>query len=656
MSMEITHHPEPHLLHQFALGELDDAPLQSVAEHVEHCNQCMSVVSQVPNDPLVQKLGSIGSEFELNLNSEAGIPAALLEHPRYEVIRELGRGGMGAVYLARHKVMNRLVALKLIRPDLTRNQKIVERFMKEVHVSAQQSHPNIVTAFDAQRDADSLFLVMEYVEGINLHDWIRKNGPLSIRQACHFALQIAQGLEHARRRALVHRDIKPKNLIVARNGRIKILDFGLATLHDTEKANETRELTQTGVVMGSPDFISPEQASDAKKADSRSDIYSLGCTLYFMLSGRVPFEYNSVAEKIGAHLHVPPPDPRTVRPDIPDDLAQYTLQMMAKSVDQRPQSYVEIMNFLRNYAKQSSDKPASSQHEALPVGPYAADDTISQSVGESIVQIPVHAQPKAPPAANASPVTGPYGLQIATAPAKPGQKSLARPIMLVSAAILIAIFAICYTIYLGAGENLDNSTGPVAPPLNAKVLVVVPFDNYWPPDFDGVVDVLQRNQTPYEIASTQMGPARPSNLRQTRHLANATRILDGNEANEFDAVIFIGTYPVADMTYMRDKLSYRQARKLINDMIDQQKIVAGVCGGVAPICDADVLGNRRIAHSIYLDPRINNDPSFNWVKDKRHPVVVDEGQGTIISGQLDSTASEVTRQVLLKLESTRPGG
>lgn len=646
--MNVSQHPTSALLQQFALGQIDEGLLQEIAEHVEHCDECSSIVSQIPNDQLLGKLNDLGVEAVPDQPTPNQIPELLKKHPRYEVIKELGHGGMGAVFLARHRVMNRMVALKLIRPDLTRNDRIVDRFLKEVRVSGQHSHPNIVTAFDAEHDQHSLFLVMEYIEGANLHQLVKKNGHLSIRQACHFALQVAQGLEHASRRGLIHRDIKPKNLIVTRNGRVKILDFGLATLLEIENSKETQELTETGVVLGSPDFISPEQASDAKRADTRSDIYSLGCTLFFMLTGRVPFKYDSLAEKIGAHLHVDPPDPQSIRADIPPQLSQFVLQMLAKSVDDRPQSYADVIEFLRPFAKQK-DPPAvqpaiaQSGSEGATVAAHVADDTISQSLGDSVANPPT-----------APPVSFPYvAPQITKAPktASGSFFTKQRPLLLSLAAMLLVVFAFLFWFFWSDGNPNPSPSNATQLASNAKVLVVVPYNNYWPPDYDGVITEMEKNGIGFEVASNRAGTAIPSNETGSVHNAVVNRLLTGDEADEFDAVIFIGAYPVSDMVFVNQSESHAEARKLIRQFLSKKKVVAAVCGGVAPICDAGVLGNRRVGFSQYVPQRLKDDAAINWVYDQNERVVVDEGIGTIITGQRDKDAAAVARQVIAKLAS-----
>jgi hypothetical protein len=274
--------------------------------------------------------------------SAEDLAARLLDHPRYRVLRLLGQGGMGAVYLAEHLFMGRLVALKVVSTALMDSPDALERFRQEVRAAAQLSHPNIVAAFDADHVGNLHFLVMEYIDGVNLAEHLARSGPLPIPQACHAVEQAALGLQHAHDKGMVHRDIKPQNLMLTRGGGVKILDFGLARFARERNAPGQAGLTGTGVVMGTADYIAPEQTRSSRGIDIRADIYGLGCTLYHLLSGRVPFPDGTVIDKMIRHCVDAPEPLRSLRPDVPTELAAVVEKMMAKDPAQRYQTPAEV--------------------------------------------------------------------------------------------------------------------------------------------------------------------------------------------------------------------------------------------------------------------------------------------------------------------------
>lgn len=271
---------------------------------------------------------------------------------QYRILEELGRGGMGRVYRAVHERMERQVAIKVLSPQLMRSPKAQMLFDREVRAISRLSHPNIVTAYDANEANGRHFLVLELVEGPNLSRFLRKNGRLNVDQALEYIKQAGLGLAHAHKRGLVHRDIKPANLLISLEekagkmvpGPIKISDFGLARLRDQEtgESGESSIAAVTQSVTGTPDYISPEQAYDVHQADIRSDIYSLGCTLYQCLTGKTPFEGNNIIEKLVRHASEAPPNPQSICPEIPDRVVQLVSRMMAKLPEQRFQNPDEL--------------------------------------------------------------------------------------------------------------------------------------------------------------------------------------------------------------------------------------------------------------------------------------------------------------------------
>ncbi len=262
----------------------------------------------------------------------------------YVLLERIGEGGMGAVYKARNLFMKRIVAIKLIRKDRLANPAVVQRFYREIQAAAAVQHPNVVVAYHADHIGDVHFLVMEYVAGGDLAKEVKKRGPLPVAEACDVVRQAALGLQHAHDRGLVHRDIKPGNLLLAQ-GVVKVLDLGLARL-SLAGEQASGELTQEGAVMGTPDYIAPEQAQESHTVDARADVYSLGCTLYFLLSGKVPFPGGTLVQKLMKHQREEPPPIQSHRPEVSAGLAEVVARMMAKKPDERYQTAADAARAL----------------------------------------------------------------------------------------------------------------------------------------------------------------------------------------------------------------------------------------------------------------------------------------------------------------------
>ncbi|MFO0968778.1 MAG: serine/threonine-protein kinase [Gemmataceae bacterium] len=378
--VQVASHPTPQELEAFALGRLSDDLFCVVENHVSSCGDCEAIVSGVAGDAFTTLLQSTqalsdtpepvaGEASTIDSGALGGgtgscaaadaehvdIPSMLANHPRYRPVRQLGSGGMGTVWLAEHRVMGRQVAVKVIRPEFVAKAGAIERFRRETQTAAMLTHPNIVTAFDAERVGDTHLLAMEYINGVSLADEVRSRGPLPVAEACDAVRQAALGLQRAHECGLVHRDVKPQNLMRTADGTVKILDFGLAVLGDMNRAD--RGLTGTGVVMGTPDYVAPEQAEDPRTADVRSDIYSLGCTLYYFLTGRVPFPGDSVLRKLDAHRHSAPEPVRKRRPQVPEALATIVARMMAKKPADRYQTPAEVAQALEALTKIARPAP-----------------------------------------------------------------------------------------------------------------------------------------------------------------------------------------------------------------------------------------------------------------------------------------------------------
>jgi serine/threonine protein kinase len=270
---------------------------------------------------------------------------------KYLVLESLGAGGMGQVLLCEQTPMSRLVAVKLLNTDTQPGA--LERFVREARAVAALDHPNIVRAIDIDQDDRYHFLVMEYVDGIDLQNLVDKHGRLDTGRACHYVAQAALGLQHAHEAGWVHRDIKAGNLLVDRNGLVKILDMGLARL-TTDNQDKLTQRFDDGAIIGTADYLAPEQTLPGEKVDARADIYSLGFTLYFLLTGKTPFGAGSVLQKIVAHQVKKPLSIKMVRPDLPKELTVLIEKMMSKSPAQRPQTAREVAAVLRPLATEKA--------------------------------------------------------------------------------------------------------------------------------------------------------------------------------------------------------------------------------------------------------------------------------------------------------------
>jgi tRNA A-37 threonylcarbamoyl transferase component Bud32 len=261
----------------------------------------------------------------------------------YLLLDKLGQGGMGQVFKARHQLLERTVALKLVPPDLLDDTQAVRRFHREIKAVSQLSHPNIVRALSADELRGCHFLVMEYVEGVNLARLLSRSGPLRVADACDYVRQAALGLQHAHEHGLVHRDIKPANLMLKSSERlVKVLDLGLARWRrQQEETGSATTLTLEGAVIGTPDYMAPEQTLNAHTVDIRADVYSLGCTLYHLLTGQVPFPSKSMTHKLLKHQVAEARPVEELRPDVAPALAAVIRQMMAKKPAERHQTPAE---------------------------------------------------------------------------------------------------------------------------------------------------------------------------------------------------------------------------------------------------------------------------------------------------------------------------
>ncbi|RMG36471.1 MAG: hypothetical protein D6725_10460 [Planctomycetota bacterium] len=369
-------------------NRLDSDAARRVAEHVGRCDRCRAAYRHAAESRVgADAAGHSGEQMFGGAFSDSGAPAsgtassraaaadvpeALANHPKFRVLRRLDMGGMGVVYLCEHVLLRRLVAVKTIRADLQNEPEVLQRFRDEVAALGRTMHGNIVKPLDAELVGGQALLVTEYVEGITLQELVQRRGPLPVAEACSYALQVARALAHAHHKGVIHRDIKPKNVLWTSGGTVKVVDFGLARLagelqrdgnagHASGGPGDADRLTAeldsfVGSAemhgVGTPDYVAPEQCCYSGLADERSDIYSLGCTLYFLLTGEVPFPGKNAQETIARKLNESPP---VLSPHFPERLRRIVARMMAPDPGDRIQTAVEVCEALAPFARPTSE-------------------------------------------------------------------------------------------------------------------------------------------------------------------------------------------------------------------------------------------------------------------------------------------------------------
>lgn len=534
----ITAHPSDHLLQAYGLGKLAPNEVQQLEKHLNGCNTCIQKLSQVGNDSFLQLLRNKSSNQQTALpeikNRVTGdVPRELLDHSRYAIIRKLGTGGMGVVYHAIHRVMNRSVALKVIRADLMATPAAVSRFRREVQAAAQMSHPNIVTAYDAEEIGGIHFLVMELVEGKSLDKLVIERGPLPITQACSIIHQATFGLQHAHSRGMIHRDIKPQNIMLSNAGNVKILDFGLARMH-RKPANMS--ITRSGAALGSPQYLAPEQMQSASSVDFRADLYGLGATLYYLVTGEPP---PVLALSCESTLHFPD--------DVPLELQQIILKLLATNPD---------------------DRFASARELAIALEPWATN------------QNELKTQPRPNLERFRWLITPAMGLLLIILlfwifPGRGNQEPSAAPIV-----------------------SPIRATSQPARHLPLRVLFLLPAQGLWFEDYGPCCDVLKQEGIAVDTATLGKVPAilHSDSMTQVRERpapVNADYDFMNLSIDKYDAIICVG-WKHREMTD-QERASGRKIKELLQRGMDQNKWLVGIGAGQEVFGACGLLRFKRVA-------------------------------------------------------------
>jgi serine/threonine protein kinase len=429
MDAQSAPHPTDQTLHYYGRGQLDRASADSINTHLQNCPACRRRVAELSSDSLPGRArdaqgrpaspvaagssatGRAAQAAERRPPAPAARPMpppGLAEHPDYEILRELGRSDIGSVYLVQNKLQGRHEVLRVVDGQLAKRPEVLDRFLGMIRNAARLHHPNIVTAYSALRIGEALVLAVEYVEGLDLARLVRAKGALPIANACNCVHQAALGLQHAHEQGLVHGDIKPGNLLLARQGDraiLKILDFGLARVRREHVPAGT--LTPADHRLDTPAFMAPEQTGDPSRADIRADIYSLGCTFYFLLTGNPPFQGANLYDLLQAHQSVEATPLNLARPDVPMPLAIIVATMMAKEPEQRFATPRDVSKALAPFIKKENPAPRASTPQTSRAE-TASGFQLSHGTGSAVDPQSVKVtEPPAPPRAKPTEPTSP---------------------------------------------------------------------------------------------------------------------------------------------------------------------------------------------------------------------------------------------------------
>lgn len=652
-------HPDSRTLHDFAVGRLHPLRAAEVERHLESCERCGLFLADVPDDTLLGLAKNAAARTD-GSGGDSGAPPApevdprrippeLEQHARYKIEKLLGAGGMGAVYKAEHRMMERPVALKVINPRFLSSPEAVERFLKEVKAAAKLNHPHIVASFDAEQASDLHFLAMEYVDGTSLDRLFAKPRRLPVPQVCQMVRHAALGLAHAHGKGMVHRDIKPQNMMLTRDGRVKLLDFGLARLAGIVTVNTGGERrpaapiaddvtvaqTTAGSFLGTPDYVAPEQARDAASADARADIYSLGATFYFLLTGRPPFPGGSVLDKLKSHATQLPAPVEAVRDDVPRDVLDILSRMLAKAPDDRFQTAAEVAKALAPFAKGSEARPLSG-------GPASEPAATILSEGHTLVgdRAPATTRPRR------------LGLPGSAFP-RSSQGRIAVLASLVAVVTLAALWA-------GSGGRREGNPGfrssiPASAPTNTqgalsttknrRILFVLPTDQVWYADVGPVKARFEQAGYRVDVAGPRTGRCvllPDKRLRDLPELTSDFAVDERLTAAPYDAIVFSG-YGIGP--FINPGPVRYETSRLILEFQAEGKVVGGLCVGQGILAHLGFLNGRRAAGGSYVRsdfPYRGPAPGPTWTE---RPLEIEEG-GRLVTGRDDTAANAFADAVL----------
>lgn len=696
-------HPTPAALLAYGQGRLSAAEMTAIEAHLSGCDTCCEALAGTPDDTLmVRAREAATSGFRARERTVAEkpanpreIPPPLKDHPRYRVLGLLGAGGMGAVYKAEHRLMERMVALKVINPALVSSPAALERFEREVKTAAKLSHPNIVAAHDAEQAGGLHFLVMEFVEGVSLDRLVAARGPLAPQIAAHLIRQAALGLQHAHTKGMIHRDIKPQNLMVSPpKWDLKILDFGLARLasqawQSTAEAadgapDRPENATRAGAILGTPDYIAPEQATDAHLADIRADIYSLGCTLYFLLAGEPPFAGGTMLDKLHAHKSIAPTPIRLRRPEVPEELEQILERALAKDPNQRfatPEEFAKALAPLaRAKGATASSGPPLVTPRAIPAATIAEPEPVTPDIVAPLDLAGLDLNlPSIQPAISKS------HSGIRSKP-RPPQQRLGLLIGGIAVGLVFLLGILWPWLGSGGGDpekgtarknelekiasvkgnqtgksNQSSSKTPVTPPTSPAtnrptpdnhkpVLMVLPQYSLYYLDYTFVRDALIARGKNFETVSLEGKPVDFYNQEQHPEVKPDHRLTPAIQATDYSAIMFLGYRPQE----LCEGPGGVQTLRLLTEFEEQKKPVAAICVGQYVLAHHNRLRGKRVALSPAAQTADDTAPVY------RNSGFIRESLGVhiddlLITGSRDTDGPAFVAALLARMQGQQSG-